>query len=196
MSSYSAPGYSSSGGFQATPAWIESWLPELPLHTILTLVSQLSPLISSLSSPTDAPTATIVRTIQNAQIRGIDPSPIKIQYFEWTPLSLGWYESLLWSFVYTSEIQIQKGTAGVWTGTHVKLFRVENVAATGPTLNSPRGAVDAVGSNIVSRIGNINLRGVGGSEQSAASGATGGQQPQEARSGTAVGTGPLRSTTI
>jgi hypothetical protein len=39
------------------------------------------------------------------------------------------------------------------------------VAAHGPTLSSPRGAVDAVGSNIVSRIGSINLRGVSGDAQ-------------------------------
>ena len=50
----------------------------------------------------------------------------------------------------------------MWNGTAIKLFRVEAVAPSGPTLSSPRGAVDAVGSNIVSRIGNLNPRGVGG----------------------------------
>lgn len=67
--------------------------------------------------------------------------------------------------MFTSEMQVAKGTVGVWNSTNIKLFRVESVAPTGPTLSSPRGAVDAVGSNIVSRIGSINLRsmpGVGG----------------------------------
>jgi hypothetical protein len=59
-------------------------------------------------------------------------------------------------------MQVQKGTVGVWNGSLIKLFRVEAVAPMGPTLSSPRGAVDAVGSNIVSRIGSINLRGSGG----------------------------------
>jgi hypothetical protein len=47
----------------------------------------------------------------------------------------------------------------VWNGTHIKLFRVEAVAPVGPSLSSPRGAVDAVGTNIVERIGRVNLRG-------------------------------------
>jgi hypothetical protein len=59
-------------------------------------------------------------------------------------------------------MQVAKGTVGVWNGTHIRLFRVEAVASSGPSLSSPRGAVDAVGSNIVSRIGSMNLRGVSG----------------------------------
>lgn len=188
LGGYSAAGYLSNGGFDPTPQWIESWLPELPLHTILTLISQLSPHISSLQSPTDHPSASVLRTIQTAQVRGIDPSPIRIQYFEWSPLSLGWYESLLWSFVFVSEIQVQRGTVGVWNGTNIKLFRVESVAASGPTLSSPRGAVDAVGSNIVSRIGSINIRGVTGGEQAAQvpSGGASQVQPQAQESRTSI----------
>jgi hypothetical protein len=64
--------------------------------------------------------------------------------------------------VFTSEMQVAKGTVGVWNATNIKLFRVESVAPQGPTLSSPRGAVDAVGSNIVSRIGSISLRGMPG----------------------------------
>lgn len=180
LSSYATAGYSANGAFEPTPQWIESWLPELPLHTILTLIEQLSPLLSRADAPTDNPSTSILRTIQGTQVRGIDPSPIRIQYFEWSPLSLGWYESLLWSFVFVSEMQVAKGTVGVWNGTAIKLFRVEAVAANGPTLSSPRGAVDAVGSNIVSRIGSINLRGVG----------TGGDaQPERGGGGTGTGTG-------
>lgn len=59
-------------------------------------------------------------------------------------------------------MQVQKGTVGVWLGTNIKLFRVEAVAPAGPSLSSPRGAVDAVGSNIVERIGRVNLRGTTG----------------------------------
>merc|ERR1711939_662674 len=116
---------------------------------------------------------------------GVDTSPIRIQYFEWSPLSLGWYESLLWSFVFTSEMQVQKGTVGVWNGTAIKLFRVETVAPSGPTLSSPRGAVDAVGSNIVSRIGSINLRGVAGGGGDARA-----ERPLLARTGTGNGERP------
>jgi hypothetical protein len=178
LSSYATAGYSTNGAFEPTPQWIESWLPELPLHTMLTLIEQLSPLLPRTDATTDNPSTSILRTIQGAQVRGIDPCPIRIQYFEWSPLSLGWYESLLWSFVFVSEMQVAKGTVGVWNGTAIKLFRVEAIAANGPTLSSPRGAVDAVGSNIVSRIGNINLRGVGGA------GASGDAQPERGGGGT------------
>jgi hypothetical protein len=54
---------------------------------------------------------------------------------------------------------VSKGTAGVWNGTAVKLFRVQEMAAQTPSLLAPRGAVDAVGSTIVNRIGSLNLRG-------------------------------------
>lgn len=56
---------------------------------------------------------------------------------------------------------VQKGTVGVWNGTNVRLFRVEKEAARGPSLMKPMGAVDAVGSNLVQRIGSLNLRDVG-----------------------------------
>ena len=95
-------------------------------------------------------------------------------------------------------MQVAKGTVGVWNGTAIKLFRVENVAAQGPTLSSPRGAVDAVGSNIVSRIGSINLRGAGTGTQAATApqGIGGGGDGSNSgggnarRSVTRTGTGP------
>jgi hypothetical protein len=159
LGSYGPGGLGSTGMFEPSADWIETWLPELPLHTILTLIQQVAPLLPRDNSPTQAPPVSILRKIQEVDVRGIDPSPIRIHSFEWSPLSLGWYESLLWAFVFTSEMQVAKGTVGVWNGTAIKLFRVQETAAEGPTLTSPRGAVDAVGSNIVSRIGNINLRG-------------------------------------
>ncbi|KAK0122879.1 hypothetical protein ONS96_009905 [Cadophora gregata f. sp. sojae] len=195
LNSYSTAAFSLHGAFEPTPDWIESWLTELPLHTILTIIDQLAPLLPTQRASTDTPSTSIIRTIQTAKITGVDPSLIRIQYFEWSPLSLGWYESLLWSFVFTSEMQVQKGTVGVWNGTAIKLFRVETVAPSGPTLSSPRGAVDAVGSNIVSRIGSINLRGVAGGGQGQDAQAGGGgegrtDRPLLARTGTGNGERP------
>lgn len=100
-----------------------------------------------------------------------DPSPIQVHMFEWTPLSLGWYESLLWGFIFSSEMVVGSapgstpGAVGVWNGTAIKLFRVQEAVAQGPTLLAPKGAVDAVGSSIVQRIGNLNLRGRGNGAQ-------------------------------
>lgn len=139
---------------------IESWQPQLPLHTILTLISELDP---QLPTPSDtADTASALSIIRRAEIRGIEPSAIRVHLFEWSALSLGWYESLLWGFIFTSEMLVSRGTAGVWNGTAIKLFKVQETAAQTPSLLAPRGAVDAVGSNLVQRIGSLNLRGTSG----------------------------------
>ncbi len=137
---------------------IETWLPEFPLHTILTLISELSPQLSP-SGTGSLDTRSSLEIIRRARIRGIDPSPLRVHLFEWSPLSLGWYESLLWSFIFGSEMVVTKGTVGVWNGTAIKLFKVQETAAEGPSLLAPKGAVDAVGSSLVQRIGSLNLRG-------------------------------------
>ncbi|KAI9789501.1 MAG: hypothetical protein M1835_001623 [Candelina submexicana] len=158
LSSHAAANLSSGTGFMPTPQWIETWLPELPLHTILTLISELSRHVSLPNSSSPDFQASL-DAIRGAQIRGIDPSPVRVHLFEWSTLSLGWYESLLWGFIFASEMVVSKGTVGVWNGTLVRLFKVQETAAEGPSLLAPRGAVDAVGSNLVQRIGSLNIRG-------------------------------------
>ncbi|KAL8929526.1 MAG: hypothetical protein Q9208_001195 [Pyrenodesmia sp. 3 TL-2023] len=144
LNSHQATIMSPTVGFSPSAHWIDSWLPTLPLHTILTLLDSHSS--GSNSAPPDHLPP------------GIDPSPPRVHLFSWTPLSLGWYESLLWGFIFASEMVVQKGTVGVWNGTNIRLFRVEQTAATGPSLMKPMGAVDAVGSNLVQRIGRMGVR--------------------------------------
>jgi len=136
---------------------LEGWLSELPLHTIITLISQLGPEMPSTENSND--TVTALAAIRETEVRGIEPSPIRVHLFEWSPLSLGWYESLLWGFIFAAEMLVAKGTAGVWNNTSIRLFKVQEGTANAPSLMSPRGAVDAVGSNLVQRIGSLNLRG-------------------------------------
>ncbi|KAF2276561.1 uncharacterized protein EI97DRAFT_433390 [Westerdykella ornata] len=159
LNSISTPNLGPNGSFMPTASWIESWLPTLPLHTLLMLISELSPhLPSSVSDP-----STALKVIQSTPVRGIEPSPIRVHLFEWSALSLGWYESLLWGFVFASEMLVSKGTVGVWNNTSIRLFKVQEAAVQTPSLLAPRGAVDAVGSNLVQRIGSLNLgRGGGG----------------------------------
>ncbi|OCL11038.1 hypothetical protein AOQ84DRAFT_387108 [Glonium stellatum] len=157
LNSVSTPTPGPNEFFTPSAAWIESWLPELPLHTILTLISQLAPRVPTPGSPSDATAA--LTAIRQTEVRGIEPSPIRVHLFEWSPLSLGWYESLLWSFIFAGEMLVSKGTAGVWNGTSIRLFKVQETAAQTPSLLAPRGAVDAVGSNLVQRIGSLNIRG-------------------------------------
>lgn len=147
------------GNFEPTEAWVESWLPELPLHTIMTLIEQLTPLLPPQgSSSTSGPSLAVIR---QTQLQGVDAAPMRVHLFEWTPLSLGWYESLLWGFIFSSELAMFKGATGIWKGSQIKLFRVQEAAVQGPSLLAPRGAVDAVGSTLVQGIGRLNLRGGG-----------------------------------
>lgn len=148
----------SGGSFEPTAQWIDGWLPELPLHSILTVIQQVSSVLPR-QATREALTPEMIRRIREIDLIGIEPSPARVHSFEWSPLALGWYESLLWGVIFSNEMQLAKGTMGIWNGTSIKLFRVQETAPAGPTLTSPRGAVDAVGSNIVSRIGQINLRG-------------------------------------
>ncbi|KAF2841368.1 hypothetical protein M501DRAFT_1014169 [Patellaria atrata CBS 101060] len=172
MHSVSTPVLTTNGQFTPTSEWIESWLPELPLHTILTLISELSPQIPSTES--SASTAANLAIIKSAQIRGIEPSSIRVHLFEWSPLSLGWYESLLWGFIFASELSNR--TTGVWNNTAIKLFRVQETNAATPSLVNPRGAVDAVGSNLVQGIRSLNLRrGTTTPQSSTPTGGNGGQ---------------------
>jgi hypothetical protein len=159
LGGYSMSGQSQSGAFEPGPEWIDSWLPELPLHSILSLIQQITALLPRQTLSSDVPTSATLSKIQQVRLVGVEQSPVRVHSFEWSPLALGWYESLIWSFIFSSEIQVAKGTVGIWNATSIKLFRVQETAPVGPSLTSPRGAVDAVGSNIVSRIGSINLRG-------------------------------------
>lgn len=120
------------------------------------LISELGPKIANSGSPND--TAAALAIIHETEVRGIEASPIRVHMFEWSPLSLGWYESLLWGFIFAGEMVVAKGTAGVWNNTSIRLFKVQEGAAQTPSLMAPRGAVDAVGSNLVQRIGSLNLR--------------------------------------
>lgn len=164
---------SSSNNFIPTAAWLESWLPELPLHTVLTLISAISPHIpdAALESSSNPEARTLITNLASfsdePHIHSMisEPSPIPVHTFEWSALSMGWYESLLWGFIFSGEMVVgtasgaTPGTVGVWNGTGIKLFKVQEAAAQGPTLLAPKGAVDAVGSNLVQRIGNLSLRG-------------------------------------
>ncbi|QSS58296.1 hypothetical protein I7I51_07719 [Histoplasma capsulatum] len=179
LSSYTPTIPTTSCGFAPTSSWIESWVPELPLHTIITLISAITPHIpsSALQSTLNPDARTFISNLpsfaEEPRVHALltEPSPIRVHLFEWSPLSLGWYESLLWGFIFASEMLVGSasgstpGAVGVWNGTAIKLFKVQETAAQGPTLLAPKGAVDAVGSNLVQRIGNLNLRGRGSGSQ-------------------------------
>lgn len=124
---------SNSHVFSPSSAWLESWLPELPLHTLLTLIEVLAPKLPAATtvaggrdmtstdtardtSPephhsSDAISEFIHYLPQSVHMPAIKtllaaPSPIRVHLFEWSILSLGWYTSILWSLVYASEMVV------------------------------------------------------------------------------------------
>jgi hypothetical protein len=187
--------------FTPTTFWIDSWLPELPLHTMLTLIKALFPHLPT-STPTNRTGAAepthqrpsdnspsvssflsdLPHTSTHPAIATLlsDPSPIRVHIFEWTALSLGWYESLLWGFIYAAEMVVgtntvagsataTPGAVGVWNGTGVKLFQVQEGSSEGPSWSRPKGAVDVVGNRLVQGVqglrvgaGRVLSGGVGG----------------------------------
>ncbi|KAF3935277.1 hypothetical protein ABW19_dt0204722 [Dactylella cylindrospora] len=182
----SSMAYNSAGEFVPSPEWIETWLPLLPLHTILTVIQELSPQLravlskhshsrqSSVASVTGQPGqptpqqpqerqegVSMLERIRTTEIPGVEPSPIKCYTFEWSSMALGWYESLMWGFIFVSEMPVGKGTVGLWNGTGVKLFKVQETAPEGPSLRAPKGAVDAVATTLIDRLSNVNLSALG-----------------------------------
>jgi hypothetical protein len=173
--------------FTPTTFWIDSWLPELPLHTILTLIKALSPHLPPSTSTNRAITdpttqrhsdtsslssflSDLPHTATHPAIATLlaDPSPIRVHIFEWSALSLGWYESLLWGFVYAAEMVVgtntvagnataTPGAVGVWNGTGVKLFQVQEGSSEGPTWSRPKGAVDVVGNRLVQGVQGLRV---------------------------------------
>jgi hypothetical protein len=175
--------------FTPTTFWIDSWLPELPLHTMLTLIKALFPHLPA-STPTNRTSAAeptnqrpsdnssslssflsdLPHTSTHPAIATLlsDPSPIRVHIFEWSALSLGWYESLLWGFVYAAEMVVgtntvagnttaTPGAVGVWNGTGVKLFQVQEGSSEGPSWSRPKGAVDVVGNRLVQGVQGLRV---------------------------------------
>ncbi|PHH82996.1 hypothetical protein CDD82_4011 [Ophiocordyceps australis] len=116
LGAQSTTGQTSVTAFEPTPQWIDSWLPELPLHTMLAIIQQLSSLYPHQTLTKDGSARSdLIRRIREIELVGVEPSAPRIQSFE-------------------CEMQIAKGTMGVWSGTAIKLFRVQETAPEGPTL--------------------------------------------------------------
>ncbi|KAI7417930.1 hypothetical protein KC336_g9885, partial [Hortaea werneckii] len=139
--------------FRPTPEWLETWLPYLNLHPILTVLEDVS---ATDTTAVPTPTAEFTSRLTNEEA-----SAPSAQAFQWTSLSLGWYISLLWGLIYASDANSNKGINGIWTGTNIKLFSIVASAHGTVSLSSPKGAVDAVGDSIARRISSLSFKGAG-----------------------------------
>lgn len=184
----------SGGEFQPSVPWTSTWLPLLPLHTILATIQHItsnvayfhtaeqSPLVS-----TDINPSQVIDSLRSqAPIPGVDmfnihpiipenptplttfdlPADFQVSRFPWNTSSLGWYESILWGCIFQSESQVviaesttstnsTSSPVGVWNGTNIKLFKLQERGHRGPTLMSPKGAVDAMADAVMMKIGQL-----------------------------------------
>ncbi|KAK9474122.1 high-temperature-induced dauer-formation protein-domain-containing protein [Dipodascopsis tothii] len=122
-------------GFVATDAWIASWLPLLPLHTIISLIDYLAVQVPSLATVSSFPSTTtsperpaespgvnapevlaVLRGMDFESVPGLGVGPRSMPdpaAFDWTPPVVGWYYSTLWGFIYVNnEVRILGGASG------------------------------------------------------------------------------------
>lgn len=159
--------------FQPTHEWLESWIPHLPLHTILRTIDAErtgdpslrpgGPKRQHTNEPLPSPTPIANPPTPLADDPASQP-PIKLQTFTWSSLALGWYMSMLWGFIFAQDAHANRGSNGLWTGTNIKLFNIAR-SQEGISLRSPRGAVDAVGDSLARRVAGFGFGGGGGAQQ-------------------------------
>lgn len=94
------------------------------------------------------------------------PPDFEVARFTWSGSSLGWYESVLWGSIFQAEreatladtgnvLHASGSPVGVWNGTNIKLFRLQETAPKGPSLLRPKGAVDAMAESMIQKIGQL-----------------------------------------
>lgn len=172
------------GPFTPTLEWTSSWLPSLPLYTILSTIKHLKEIIPyfasqephSLESKLDP--GKVIESISRVKsIPGVTfytkdtlPAEFVPVNFVWTNNSLGWYESILWGCIFQAECKVttsegnmmmnsvhSSSPVGVWNSTAIRLFRLQETAPRGPSLLRPKGAVDAMADTVIQKIGKLRI---------------------------------------
>jgi High-temperature-induced dauer-formation protein len=144
--------------FVPTPNWVSSWLPYLPLHSILQVIQQLEPevtsLIASLPTPSTRPVLDHLR--HSSSLLYFSPTPPSPDPFQWSPPAVVWYKTFLWGQIFAAEAEFQGGSLSVWRDTEVRLFRVQRKEGEGLKELARDGAarkVDQMARGVWGRIG-------------------------------------------
>jgi High-temperature-induced dauer-formation protein len=130
--------------------------------SIIQVINQLEPAISTLLASLAIPsTRPVLEHLRTAQITGLEPSPVETESFNWTVQAIVWYKSFLWGQIFSSEMDLQGGTVGVWKDTHVRLFRVQQDKAgeglRGMARDMSAHKVDKMARGVLERLGSVNL---------------------------------------
>lgn len=156
-------------------------LADLPLHTPLELISLLDSNLQTTpdgNDGTSTPSANnsarpsisearpssdksdILRVLRElGKIPGLEPRECVPEKFAFQPSIAALYASYYWGLVVSHDAQRVSGTGtGIWAGTDIRLFRIKAGQIQGPSLWSPKGAVDAVGESLVAGVKDLTLR--------------------------------------
>jgi len=169
------------------PPEVAHKLLDLPLHTPLTLIQYLNDHLlsqtgdhestatsaegsrrSSITSTrtTDLSPSEVLRSVHDSTSTGIQRHKPVLDPFKFQAPIAALYASFYWGLVVSSDVRRASDSGrGIWVGTNVKLFRIKAGQVQGPSLWSPKGAVDAVGESLVAGVRDLTLRarkGLGG----------------------------------
>lgn len=157
----------------------EEWALLDPLLTIIKYVSEKTQYNTPIDLEGKLKSHAIIDNIANlSQVPSISsltpheplPNEFRPENFKWSASSLGWYESVLWGFIYTQETHIEvnapftdattindpvASSVGLWNSTNIKLFKLQEIAVRGPSLLRPKGAVDAVADSVFQKFSQL-----------------------------------------
>ncbi|KAK9458114.1 high-temperature-induced dauer-formation protein-domain-containing protein [Dipodascopsis uninucleata] len=169
-------------GFIPNRQWFIAWHLNLPLELVmhlldtlpnvipninaLSLVSPTGPISRSVSPSKDSVDAEVIKALRQLDDDVVLPASYERTFreptgFEWSVATKGWYYSVLWGAVFVAhDAQVESGIVGqssagngIWRGSKIQLFRVQETKAAGPSLMRPRGAIDAVAQSVLDRFG-------------------------------------------
>lgn len=135
-------------GFQPTENWVASWREGLPIDSILIMISEFLPKVSSLSALSS--NTAVIEYLRSANLVGLlPPAPsIRSRRFVHSTHSAIWLTSLAWGSIYVHSLE----AFWVWRESSVRLFTVKTTAV----------GVQAAVHNIVGQgLGMLNLGGSG-----------------------------------
>nr|POE72805.1 protein hid1 [Quercus suber] len=151
--------------FMPSQAWLETWIPYLPLHTILEFCNayQNRTRTSGLDADSNFVSSLVAQNaVDSSEMSESQES--RSPFLLRAPISMSWYLSLIWGVIFAADAVVHKGIRGIWTGTVIKLFNIES-REQAITLRSPKGAVDALGNTIAQRLGNLSFNPRDGQQQ-------------------------------
>ncbi|CAG8439428.1 1323_t:CDS:10 [Ambispora leptoticha] len=136
-------------GFVPTEDWVSSWHSNLPLGTIIILLSELVPQVQSLcGAQSHSSEQEVLEFLRSVTLVGILPQPqaVSPHHFLWSEASVVWFSSLLWGQIYLAGSNL-----GVFNGTQVKLFLIKTTIKEDRIKNALGTAVGGV-QGVIGRI--------------------------------------------